>query len=202
MESFEDSHEDTINSLFNMALRKVAFLPFGLLIDLYRWNLFDGTVPEGQWNAHWEELREKYQRIRSPAPRSEINFDAGAKFHVASGYQYINYFVSYILQFQILKSVCIAAGQYNPNNNMPLHKCDIDNSVEAGDILRKGLSLGLSKHWSDTLELMTGDRELKADAILEYFSPLQTFLKEENEKWSKLYKYVDLAILFELFMFL
>lgn len=117
--------------------------------------------------------------------RSSTDFDAGAKFHVASGYQYINYFIAHILQFQLHKSLCTKAGKYDPANPdlLPLHKCDIDGSHEAGDALKAGLSLGLSRHWSETLEVMTGETELKADALLEYFAPLRQFLRDANDNW-------------------
>lgn len=129
-------------------------------------------------------FREKYQKIRSPVKRNENHFDAGAKFHIPGDYQYVAYFVAHILEFQLLKALCLAAGQYEPNNpEKPLHKCDIEGSLEAGKQLRAGLSLGLSKHWSDALEIMTnGEKEIKADAILEYFQPLHQYLKQENER--------------------
>lgn len=185
LQNYQDTDEDNINALFKMALERVAFLPFGLLIDLYRYDLFSGDVPETQWNAHWEQLRQTYQKVRSPVVRSETDFDAGAKFHVASGYQYINYFVAHILEFQLHKALCREAGQYEPNSSAkPLHKCDIDGSVAAGEMLKRGLRLGLSQHWSDTLQTMIGETELKADALLEYFEPLRQFLRDANGKWS------------------
>lgn len=129
-------------------------------------------------------FREKYQKVRSPVPRNKTDFDAGAKFHVPSDYPYVAYYVAHILEFQILKSLCIAAGQYEPQNpQKPLYKCDIEGSKLAGERLRAGLSLGSSKHWSETLSIITnGEHEMSADAILEYFKPLYEFLVEENKK--------------------
>lgn len=128
--------------------------------------------------------REKYQRVRAPHNRtSELQFDAGGKFHVADDYSYLAYFVAHIVEFQIFRSLCIEAKQYDPNNTAsnPLHKCDIEGSLSAGRRLRDGLSLGRSEHWSKVLELITkGETELSADAILEYFKPLQDFLEAEN----------------------
>lgn len=191
-----------------MALERVAFLPFGVLIDLYRYGIFNGTTPEHQWNHQYEMLRyafriasstvndllpfpshsrEKYQKLRSPGERTEEHFDAGAKFHVPADTQYVSYFLARILEFQMLRSVCGAAGQYEPNNPMKaLHKCDIGGSVDAGQRLRDGLSLGRSKHWSEALSKITdGDTEIKADALLEYFKPLHEFLVSENAKMRK-----------------
>lgn len=119
--------------------------------------------------------------------RNETNFDAAAKFHVAGGSQYINYFIAHILQFQLHKSFCELAGEYDPSDPLkPLHKCDIDGSTQVGSRLRAGLSIGLSQHWSETLFLMTGERDLSAAAILEYFAPLMKFMEDENAAWSKL----------------
>ncbi|XP_055323783.1 angiotensin-converting enzyme-like isoform X1 [Sitodiplosis mosellana] len=183
LDEFKDSREDNLNSLFKMALDRIAFLPFGLLIDVYRWDLFAGNVKNNEWNMHWENLRRKYQRVDSPVPRDRIHFDAGAKFHVSSNYPYVAYFVSHILEFQIFRSLCIEAKQYDPKNSTlkPLHKCDIDGSAAAGQRLRDGLSLGNSKHWTEVLRVITnGETELSANAILEYFQPLQEFLEEAN----------------------
>jgi len=164
-----------------IALQKVAFLPFGLLIDLWRWDVFSGKTNESQWNTHWWELRESLQKVKAPVSRSEADFDPGAKYHVPASSQYISYFVAHILQFQFHKSLCLAAGQYDPKNaSKPLHKCDIYRSEEAGKLLSDGLKLGSSRHWKDVLYVMTNERELRGSALLEYFQPLSEFLKKEN----------------------
>lgn len=168
--------------MLRTALERVAFLPFSLVIDLYRWDIFSGKVSSNEWNSHWEKLRETYQKIRSPVPRTEQHFDAGGKFHVPADTEYIAYFVAHILQFQLYRSLCKDAGQYEPNNpQKPLQDCDIEGSIIAGDKLKAGLSLGLSKHWKKVLEEITGETELRADALLEYFDPLYRYLKEYNE---------------------
>lgn len=183
LEDYEDSRENDINSLYHMALERVAFLPFGLLIDKWRWDLFSGSTPENKWNTHWWELREKYQKVRAPTPRDEEYFDPGAKFHIPADSQYIAYFVAHILQFSFYKSLCIEAGEYDPNNPTlkPLYKCNYYNNKAAGDKLRAGLSLGMSKHWSFALEELTGSPEISASALLEYFKPLHDFLIEQNK---------------------
>jgi peptidyl-dipeptidase A len=183
LENYADSEADNINALFHMALERVAFLPFGLLIDKWRWDLFSGETPETQWNQHWWELREKYQKVRAPSTRGEEYFDAGAKYHIPADSQYIAYFVAHILEFSFYKSLCIEAGQYdtaNPSAN-PLHKCDFYQSQQAGDKLRAGLEMGLSKHWSEALQVLTGSPNITATALMEYFAPLKTFLAKENQ---------------------
>lgn len=186
LEGYKNTAEDNINALFKMALERVAFLPFGLLIDKWRWDVFSGAVPETQWNKHWWDLREKYQKVSAPVSRNESDFDPGAKYHVPSDTPYIRYFIAHILQFQMHRALCIAAGQYVKDDpNKPLHQCDIDGSLEAGAKIRAGLELGLSAHWSVALEKMTGESEISGDAVLEYFKPLYDYLKEENEKEDK-----------------
>lgn len=189
LENYEDNEENSINSLFKMALERVAFLPFGLLIDQWRWRVFNGEIPESKWNEEWWAVRKKFQKVSPPnGVRGEEFFDPGAKFHVPSDYSYIAYFVAHILEFQLHRALCIEAGEYDPRNPTasPLHNCDIFDSVRVGDRLRMGLSLGSSVHWSRALELMTGgETELSAEPILEYFEPLYKYLKEENVKWTR-----------------
>lgn len=183
LENYTDTAENDINALMQIALQKVAFLPFGLLIDMWRWDVFSGKTNESQWNTHWWELRENIQKVKAPVPRSEEDFDPGAKYHVPASSQYISYFVAHILQFQFHKAVCLAAGQYDPNNaSKPLHKCDIYQSEAAGKLLSDGLKLGSSRHWKDVLFVMTGERELRGSALREYFQPLFEFLQTENGK--------------------
>lgn len=185
LENYADSEADNINALFKMALERVAFLPFGLIIDMWRWDLFSGKVNETQWNQHWWELREKYQKVKAPTKRGEEFFDPGAKFHIPADSQYIAYFLAHILEFQLHRSLCITAGEYDPQDpKKPLHKCDIDKSTTAGKLIRDGLSLGLSKHWSEALKAMTGETEISGKALIEYFKPLYEYLKKENENSS------------------
>lgn len=183
LDNYADSKEDNINALFKMALERLAFMPFGLLIDKWRWEVFSGEVKEENWNKRWWELREKYQKVSPPSVRTENDFDPGAKYHVPADVPYIRYFIAHILQFQMQKAVCIEAGLYDPKDeNKPLHKCDIDGSLAAGKKIRDGLELGLSKHWSVALEKMTGEKVISGKAVVEYFQPLYEFLKEENAK--------------------
>lgn len=134
LENYTDTFENNINALYSEALSRVAFLPFGLLIDKWRWDVFNKTVPESQWNEHWWHLREQYQKVSPPVARNETDFDPGAKFHVPANVPYISYFVSHLLEFQFYRSLCIEAKQYDPENPdaQPLHKCDFYQSKEAG----------------------------------------------------------------------
>lgn len=188
LDDYVDNRENNINSLFKMALERVAFLPFGLLIDQWRWGVFKGDIPENKWNEEWWNVRKKYQKVSPPnGERGEEFFDPGAKFHVPSDYSYIAYFFAHILEFQLHRSLCVEAGEYDPLNKeeLPLHNCDIFNSIQVGDKLRAGLSLGSSVPWPRALQLMTGETELSSDSLVEYFEPLYEFLKEANEKWER-----------------
>jgi peptidyl-dipeptidase A len=170
------SPEATINQQMMLALDKVAFLPFGKLIDEWRWKVFDGQVKPENYNAAWWQLREQYQGVSAPVARTEEDFDPGAKYHIPANTSYTRYFLSYILQFQFHRALCEAAG-----NKGPLYECSVYGNAEAGKRFREMLALGQSQPWQDTLEKLTGTRQMDASAILDYFAPLQGWLKEQNQ---------------------
>ena len=162
--------------LMRMALDKVAFLPFGLLIDQWRWKVFSGEVPPEAYNRAWWDLRLKYQGVAPPVSRGESDFDPGAKYHVPANVSYTRYFMAHILQFQFHRALCRAAGYQGP-----LHLCSIYDNKEAGRRLQAMLEMGQSRPWPDALEALTGDRQVDASALLEYFAPLRAWLDEQNK---------------------
>ena len=170
------SPQATINQQMKLALDKIAFLPFGKVIDEWRWKVFAGEVTPANYNASWWELRRKYQGIAPPVPRTEADFDPGAKYHIPANTPYTRYFLSFILQFQFHKALCAAAGHTGP-----LHECSVYGNKEAGARLREMLALGQSQPWQDTLQKLTGSRDMDASAIIEYFGPLQAWLEEQNQ---------------------
>jgi len=163
-----------IGLLLQMALEKVAFLPFGLVVDQWRWKVFSGEIPPEKYNQAWWQLREKYQGVRAPAERSENDFDPGAKYHVPANTPYMRYFLAHILQFQFHRALVGAAGHKGP-----LHRGSIYGSAEAGRRLKHMLEMGQSRPWPDALEAITGQRQMDATAILDYFAPLQKWLDEQ-----------------------
>jgi peptidyl-dipeptidase A len=165
-----------IGLLLQMALDKVAFLPFGLLVDQWRWKAFSGAAPPDRYNEVWWELREKYQGVKAPLARSEEDFDPAAKYHVAASVPYSRYFLAHILQFQFHRALCRVVGYQGP-----LNRCTIHGDEEAGGKLEGMLKMGMSRPWPEALEAMTGEREMDATAILEYFAPLQAWLDERNQ---------------------
>ena len=175
-----DSSKD-IGLLLRRALEKVAFLPFGLLIDQWRWRVFSGETPPDKYNQAWWDLRTKYQGIAPPMERSELDFDPGAKYHVAANVPYTRYFLSFIMQFQFHRALARAAGCPVAGSGTPLSRCSIYGSKEAGEKLNKMLEMGLSRPWQEALYEMTGERDLDASAILDYFAPLQKWLDEQNK---------------------
>jgi len=175
-----DSSKD-IGLLLARALEKVAFLPFGLLIDQWRWRVFSGEIPPEKYNQAWWDLRLKYQGIAPGVERSEADFDPGAKYHVAANVPYTRYFLSFIMQFQFHRALARAAGCPAPGSGTPLSRCSIYASKEAGEKLNRMLELGLSRPWQEALYEMTGERDLDASAILDYFAPLQKWLDEQNK---------------------
>lgn len=161
--------------LLRLALDKVAFLPFGLMVDRWRWKVFSGEIGPEEYNSGWWDLRTEYQGIRAPVPRSEADFDPGAKYHIPANTSYTRYFLAHILQFQFHRALCEVAGVEGP-----LHRCSIFGSLEAGARLNTMLAMGASRPWPDALEVVTGQREMDATAILDYFAPLQAWLDEQN----------------------
>ncbi|MGH9424788.1 MAG: M2 family metallopeptidase [Terriglobia bacterium] len=166
-----------IGFLLQRSLEKVAFLPFGYLVDQWRWKVFSGEVGPGDYNSAWWALREKYQGVSPPAPRSEQDFDAGAKYHVPANTPYARYFLAAILQFQFHRALCREAGF-----NGPLYQCSIYGNKKAGEKLKQMLALGLSKPWQEALKTMTGEDKMDATAIIDYFAPLKQWLDEENKR--------------------
>jgi peptidyl-dipeptidase A len=174
LETVPDASKD-IGLLLYKALEKIAFLPFGLLIDKWRWEVFAGEVTPAQYNQAWDALRLKYQGIAPPVRRTEADFDPGAKYHVPANNPYARYFLADILQFQFHRSLSKIAGCTGP-----LNRCSIYASAEAGRRLNQMLTMGCSKPWPDELEALTGQRQMDATAILDYFAPLKRWLDEQN----------------------
>lgn len=166
-----------VDILLQRALEKVAFLPFGYLVDQWRWKVFSGEVKPDGYNKAWWELREKYQGIKAPEDRTEKDFDAWAKYHVAANVPYSRYFLAAILQFQFHRALAREAGCKDP-----LHRCSIYNNKAAGEKLKKMLAMGKSKPWPEALKAMTGEDKMDATAIIDYFAPLKKWLDEQNAK--------------------
>jgi peptidyl-dipeptidase A len=165
-----------IGLLMQRALEKIAFLPFGLMIDQWRWKVFSGQIPPEKYNETWWELRRKYQGIDAPIPRSEADFDPAAKYHVAANVPYARYFLADILQFQFHRALARIAGCKDA-----LNRCSVYANPEAGRRFAAMLAMGQSRPWPDALEALTGQREMDATAIRDYFAPLQKWLDEQNK---------------------
>ncbi|KAH8279897.1 hypothetical protein KR054_010281 [Drosophila jambulina] len=178
--SLDESSYD-INYLFTMAIDKVAFLPFALSLDNWRYDVFSGNANKRTMNCHYWNLREKYSGIKPPVLRSEKDFDLGAKYHIPANIPYIKYFFSTVLQFQIYRAMCREAGQYIPGDpRKPLHQCDIYRQPAAGNILKKLMAKGASQPWQEVLEETLQDGRLDGSALREYFAPLEEWLRLEN----------------------
>jgi peptidyl-dipeptidase A len=174
LESEPDASGD-IGLLMVQALEKIAFLPFGLVVDQWRWRVFAGEVgPEG-YNELWWQLREQYQGVGAPNERPADAFDPGAKYHVPGNTPYSRYFLATILQFQFHRALCETAGFEGA-----IHRCTIYGSKQAGERLQAMMEMGRSRPWPEALEVLTGSREMDASAILDYFAPLQAWLDEQN----------------------
>lgn len=163
--------------LMKQALNKIAFLPFGLLIDQWRWKVFSGEIKPADYNKTWWEMRNRYQGVSAPVERSEADFDPGAKYHVPANVPYTRYFLARVLQFQFHRALCQEAGFKGP-----LHRCSVYDNKAAGAKLKKMLEMGQSRPWPEALEALTGQRQIDATAMLDYFAPLKKWIDEENRK--------------------
>ncbi len=162
--------------LMRQAMDKVAFLPFGLMVDQWRWKVFSGEYSPSEYNDGWWELREKYQGLRAPGDRPANAFDPGAKYHIPGNTPYMRYFLAHILQFQFHQAACEMAG-----NEGPLHRCSVYGNKDVGQKFNAMMEMGSSKPWPDALEAFTGTRDMDGSAIIEYFAPLMTYLEEQNK---------------------
>jgi peptidyl-dipeptidase A len=164
-----------LNDLMQRALEKIAFLPFGYLVDRWRWGVFSGATKAGDYNAAWWRLRREHQGVSEPLPRSEADFDPGAKFHVPANVPYMRYFLASFLQFQFHRALCRTAGHQGP-----LNRCSIHGSKDAGAKLRAMMEMGQSRPWPEALRAVTGESQMDGGALLEYFKPLQDWLVQQN----------------------
>jgi len=172
----EPPAQSDIALLLRDAMDKIAFLPFGVMMDKWRWGVFSGEISPADYNKAWWQLRRQYQGIEPTGVRGEDLFDAGAKYHIAANVPYARYFLARILQFQFHRALCQTAGAKGP-----LNRCSIFGNKEAGARLAKTLEMGQSRPWPDALEAMTGQRQMDATAIIDYFKPLKTWLDEQNK---------------------
>ncbi len=176
LDEISETPQGVINKQMQDALAKIAFLPFGRMIDKWRWGVFSGDIAPGQLNTAWWELREEYQGIAAPVPRTEDNFDPGAKYHIPANTPYMRYFLAHVLQFQFHEALCKASGHTGP-----LHTCSIYGSTDAGNRLRGMLEMGASQPWPDALDAIAGTRQMDAGALVRYFEPLAGYLDEQNQ---------------------
>ncbi len=170
------SADKDIGLLLRQAMDKVAFLPFGLLVDKWRWGVFQGSIQPADYTTAWHDLKREYQGITPPVDRPADAFDPGAKYHIPGNTPYSRYFLARILQFQFYKAACDEAGWKGP-----LHRCSFYGNKQVGAKLNAMLEMGASKPWPDALEAFTGTREMDGTAMISYFAPLMDWLKEENK---------------------
>lgn len=170
------SADKDIGLLLRQAMDKVAFLPFGLLIDKWRWGVFSGAIKPDAYEKSWNALRLRYQGVVPPVARDETKFDPGAKYHIPAGVPYMRYFLARVLQFQFYKAACAQAGWQGP-----LHRCSIYGDKAVGTKLNAMLAMGHSRPWPDALQTFTGTRTMSGAAMMEYFAPLKAWLDVQNK---------------------
>jgi peptidyl-dipeptidase A len=173
----EPGPEEDIPYLLKMALDKIAFLPFGLMVDQWRWRVFSGEIQPERYNDAWWEMARRYQGIAPPGPRPAGSFDPGAKYHVAASVPYTRYFLAHIYEFQFYRAACRQAGWTGP-----LNRCSVYGNKEVGAKLNAMLAMGQSQPWPVALEAFTGEKDIDATAVADYFAPLDKWLTEQNKE--------------------
>jgi peptidyl-dipeptidase A len=167
---------DSVRSLLKEALNSVVFIFFSSgTMSNFEKQMYTDNLPADQWNATWWSLAKKYQGIAPPAARGEEWCDAATKTHINDDpAQYYDYALSYAILYQLHNHIAKNILHQDPRaTNYYGHK-------EIGDFMRVILKYGASKDWRTILKESTGD-ELNAKAMLEYFSPLTSWLKEQNK---------------------
>jgi len=175
LDKLPGSKNDTAQ-LMDQALDKIAFLPFGILMDKWRWQVFSGQIPPEDYNAGWWKLREKYQGVMPPVDRSESDFDPGGKYHIPANVPYNRYFLARVLQFQFHRAACRMMKWKGP-----LHQCSIYGNKKVGRRFNDMMKMGQSKPWPKALKAFTGNKQMDATAIIDYFKPLIKVLKRKNQ---------------------
>jgi len=167
---------DSIQSLLKEALNSVVFIFFSSgTMSNFEKAMYVDSLPANQFNQKWWELSKKYQGIVPPSARGEEYCDAATKTHINDDpAQYYDYALSYVILYQLHNYIAKNILHQDPRaTNYYGHK-------EIGDFLRKIMYPGASKDWKQVLKESTGD-ELNAKAMLDYFQPLVSWLKEQNK---------------------
>jgi peptidyl-dipeptidase A len=168
--------DSDIPYLLRQAMDKIAFLPFGLLIDKWRWQVFSGAVQPADYNAAWWALRTQYQGIAPPAARPADAFDPGAKFHIPNNTPYTRYFLARVYQFQFYRAACKQAGWKGP-----LHRCSVYGDKTVGAKFNAMMEMGASRPWPEAMAAFTGETRTEASAVADYFAPLNVWLTQQNK---------------------
>ena len=166
---------EDIPFLLKMALDKIAFLPFGLMVDRWRWGVFNGETSPAEYNDAWSQNMLRYQGLVPPGPRPANAFDPGAKYHIPGNTPYTRYFLAHIYQFQFHRAACEQAGWTGP-----LHRCSVYGNEEVGARFNAMMEMGQSRPWPEAMEAFTGQRGNDASAVADYFAPLNTWLTAQN----------------------
>ncbi|VDK44288.1 unnamed protein product [Anisakis simplex] len=168
-----NGHAAQVNMLYLEALEQFVKLPYDLVVDVWRFNIFDGKTTKETWNDDWWKLREHYQGLKGPSHQA-TDFDAIVSPAISQKHSpAIRHFVSYIMQFQFMKALC-----NNKTTNLN-EGCRLQKSAVAN--VKRVMMAGSSINWMDALKMITGSEQLDAKPLLEYYEPLISWLGNANE---------------------
>jgi len=169
--------EDEIGLLMKQALEGVVVVPWALMLDKWRADIFKGETSFDELNDSWWKLRNSYQGIAPPSKRKTDSFDPGAKYHIPANTPYTRYYLARIMQYQFHEALCQSAGFEGP-----LHECSIYGNKEAGNKIISTMALGKSVPWQEAFKEITGTEKLSGESIMNYYKPLKKWLDEQNKE--------------------
>jgi len=80
-----------------LIIHQIAFFPFAISMDSWRWEVYEGKTTPEQYNTRWWELRTANQGIVPPSSRDAASFDPAAKYHIVANVEYLRSEISNIL---------------------------------------------------------------------------------------------------------
>jgi peptidyl-dipeptidase A len=172
----ESTRTDSIQTLLAEALQYVVFIPFAAgTMSEFEKALYADNLPESEWNKKWWELVKANQGIVPPSERGEEWCDASTKTHINDDpAQYYDYALSYVILFQLHQHIAENILHQDPRAT------NYYGIKEVGDFLQQIMRTGATKDWRLVLKEATGE-DMNAKAMLRYFEPLISWLKEQNK---------------------
>ncbi len=138
-------------------------------------DLYERRLTSSRFNRYWWSLAARYQGLQPPAVRGEEYCDAcndpGLVDQPARSYDFaLAAIITYHLHDYISRQIL----------HQDPHLCNYYGNREVGRWLWEILSLGATRDWRQVIREKTGE-EISSRALVEYFRPLLSYLREVNK---------------------